>query len=136
MRKIFRGILIVVVFICTLLCSSIVFADGAPAYNRNMYAVVVNNRNGAELLYQDWSNEAQEFVITKTDMVPYGTKFVVVDTTQLSGETYLYVSEDSEIFGGGNLIASSDVEIYGKLITPLDLRIKRTKSKRKNCLFK
>ena len=105
-----------IVLVLFVLHSSLVFADGAPAYNKNMYSVVVNNKEGANLYLDRYSNGLE---IYKT--VEYGTKFVVKDSNTINGEIYLYVGEgESDIY-----IASSDVEIYGEPVSPSDLRIRR-----------
>lgn len=125
MKNLFSKIFIACTLMITLFCGGVVFADGAPSYNKNMYAVVVNNEKGAELLEQEWSNEEHKYVFPKAETVPYGTKFIVVETTELNGETYLFVNSD---FGfdieGRRLISSSDVELYGEAVAPSDLRFK------------
>ena len=110
MKNLFSKLFIVLVLF--ILSSNVVFADGAPDYNKNMYTVVVNNKDGA-ILYRDGIAE-----IYKT--VEYGTKLVVKYTFDIDGKTYLGVGGDLE----EAIISSADVEIYGEPVTPEDLRIR------------
>lgn len=98
-----------------ILTSSVVFADGAPSYNKNMYTVVVSNPDGAKV-YSDG------FVESK--IVEYGTKYVVKHSFEQDGKTYLCVGDMWDT-GLDACISSEDVEIYGEPVSPSDLRIKR-----------
>lgn len=113
MKNLFSKLFIVLVLF--ILSSNVVFADGAPDYNKNMYSVVVNNKEGAILYWDRWNDGVEVY---KT--IEYGTIFVCEGAVNREGNTYLVV-------GGGNmgpyiLILSSDVEIYGEPVSPLDLR--------------
>ena len=113
MKNLFSKLFIVLILF--ILSSSVVFADGAPSYNKNMYSVVVNNKDGATLYWDNWSDGLE---IHKT--VEYGTKFVVKYSYDIDGKTYLVVGDSWEEI----LISSSDVEIYGEPVSPSDLRVR------------
>lgn len=103
------------VLVLFVLSSNVVFADGAPSYNENMYSVVVNNKEGATLYYAQYNGRLE---VHKT--VDYGTVLVANGSYDISGETYLDIGEGES----GIIIASADVEIYGEPVSPSDLRIR------------
>ena len=127
MKKIFDKLFAISFVICMILLESIVFADGAPDYNKNLYTVVVSNHNGGTLYYYGWSNEEHALTNYKSEIVPYGTIFVVEEETKIDGITYLVVSIDDYDVAERKYISSADVEIYGEPVTPADLRTKRRK---------
>ena len=119
MKKIFDKLFAISFIICMILLGSVVFADGAPDYNKNMYTVVVSNHDGGTVYYHGWSEEEKTDTTYK---VPYGTILVVEYETQIDGITYLVVSANN-ISERYMYILPSDVEIYGEPVTPEDLRI-------------
>ena len=53
MKQIFNKLLTMSFFIYIILLGNVVLADGAPDYNKNLYTVVVNNRDGG-ILYSEY----------------------------------------------------------------------------------
>lgn len=118
-----KKILTVIIAMIMSLGSSVVLADGAPSYNKNMYTVVVNNRDGAEVKYNEYDETIYEEV-EKSVIVPYGTKFIVQDIYEKDEGSVLKVNSiDYTPFIFWGKIDSADVEIYGEPVTPEELRI-------------
>ncbi|MBR3888102.1 MAG: hypothetical protein IKJ32_03290 [Clostridia bacterium] len=131
-----KKILMVIITVITALGGSVVLADGAPSYNKNMYTVVVNNRDGAEVKYNEY-DETIYGQVEKTTIVPYGTKFIVQDIYEKDEGSVLKVnSVDYTPFIFWGKIDSSDVEIYGESVTPEELRNEGWTNANKNGLLR
>lgn len=121
MKNLLKKLVVVSVFAFVIICGSVVFADGAPDYNKNLYTVVVNNRDGAKVYYNDWNYKEEKYILQEKGTLPYGTKSVVIDSFKQDNNTYLSISNSYDEY---TVVLSSDVEIYGEPLSPLDLRIK------------
>ncbi len=116
MKQLLKKLVVVFFVILTLFCGSTVLADGAPAYNKTLYTVVVNNPNGAKMHGMVWSDEENKYISAEDKVLPYGHLFVVEGTFEEGGKTYLK--------NNSYYVDSLDVEIYGEPVSPADLRIK------------